>query len=183
MEVLPNWQEMVAIGRVARAQGRRGEVAVNPLTDFPERFRKLARVFTDDGAGHPLALSVEWVREQGGRPIVKFEGVTGIGDAERLSGRELRVLESELEPLPSGGHYLFRVRGCEVWDRGERYLGVVEDVIRTGGTDVLVVRDLVGEGHVELMIPFCEEFCSLVDTAGRRVEVHLPEGLVALNAD
>ena len=32
------WAELVAIGRVGKAQGRAGEVVVNPLTDFPERF-------------------------------------------------------------------------------------------------------------------------------------------------
>lgn len=183
MDAVPNWQEMVAIGRVARAQGRKGEVAVNPLTDFPERFRKLGRVFTDDGEGRVLVLPVEWVREQGGRPIVKFEGVSEIGDAERLSGRELRILESELEPLPEGSHYHFRVLGCAVWDRRQGYLGVVEDIMRTGGTDLLVVRDRAGERGGELLIPLCEEICKLVDTQRSRVEVEVPEGLVALNED
>jgi 16S rRNA processing protein RimM len=179
MDRVPIWQDMVAIGRVARAQGRKGEVAVNLLTDFPERFRKLVRVFADDGHGHIVTLPVEWVREQGGRPVVKFEGVSRIEDAERLSGRELRILESELEPLPDGSHYHFRVRGCEVWDRRRGYLGVVEDIMRTGGTDLLVVRGRGGE----LLIPFCEDICKLVDTEGSRLEVELPEGLVALNED
>ena len=183
MEAVPNWQEMVAIGRVARAQGRKGEVAVNSLTDFPGRFRRLARVFTDDGEGRVLALPLEWVREQGGRPILKFQGVSGIGDAKRLSGRELRILESELEPLPEGSHYHFRVRGCAVWDRRRGYLGVVEDIMRTGGTDLLVVRDPGSERGGELLIPLCEEICKSVDTERSRVDVEVPEGLVALNAD
>ena len=41
MDAVPNWQEMVAIGRVARPRVGKVEVAVNPLTDFPERFRRL----------------------------------------------------------------------------------------------------------------------------------------------
>lgn len=180
MEVVPNWGEMIAIGRVARAQGRKGEVAVNALTDFPERFQRLARVFADDGEGGFVVLPVEWAREQGGRPILKFEGVSEIGDAERLSGRELRVLESELEPLPAGSHYHFRIRGCVVWERRGGYLGVVEDVLQTGGTDLLVV---VGPRAGELLIPFCEEICRSVDTERSRVEVDLPEGLEALNED
>ena len=179
MHVMPNWQELVAIGRVARAQGRKGEVAVNPLTDFPERFRKLARVFADDGEGRVVMLPVEWVREQGGRPIVKFVGVSEIDDAQRLCGRELRILESELEPLPVGSHYQFRVCGSEVWDHRQGYLGTVEGFLRTGGTDVLVVSGPSGE----LLIPFCEEICKSVDTERSRVEVELPEGLVAVNED
>lgn len=183
MQVVANWQEMVAIGKVARPQGRKGEVAVNLLTDFPGRFRKLTRVFTDDGEGRVLALPVEWVREQGGRPILKFRGVSEIGEAERLCGRELRILESELEPLPEGSHYQFRVRGCAVWDRSQGYLGIVEDILRTGGTDLLVVSRGVGGHGGELLIPLCEEICKSVDTARSRVEVEVPEGLLALNAN
>jgi ribosomal 30S subunit maturation factor RimM len=55
----------------------------------------------------------------------------------------------------------------------------VEDIMRTGGTDLLVVRE---QGD-ELLIPFCEDICKLVDTEGSRLEVDLPEGLVALNED
>ncbi len=180
MEVAPNWRELVAVGRVARAQGRKGEVAVNPLTDFPNRFEKLTRVFTDNEDGSVSALPLEWVRQQGGRPIIKFEGITGIGEAERLSGRELRILESELEPLPEGSHYHFRVRGCGVWDRQRGYLGVVEEILTTGGTDLLVVRDSKAG---ETLIPLCEAICKSIDTERSRVEVDVPEGLVALNAN
>ena len=114
MEAVPNWLELVTVGRVARAQGRKGEVAVNPLTDFPDRFEKLNRVFTDNDDGSVTALLLQWVRLHGGRPVIKFEGITGIEEAERLSGRELRIPESELEPLPKGSHYHFRVLGCGV---------------------------------------------------------------------
>lgn len=179
MDVVPSWQELVAVGRVARAQGRKGEVAVNPLTDFPNRFEKLGRVFTDRDDGSVFALPVEWVRLQGGRPIIKFEGITGIGEAERLSGRELRIPESELEPLPEGSHYQFRVRGCGVWDGQRGYLGVVEEVLTTGGTDLLVVRDSKAG---ETLIPLCDAICKSIDTKRGRVEVDVPEGLVALNA-
>jgi 16S rRNA processing protein RimM len=180
MEAAPDWRELVAIARVARAQGRKGEVAVNPLTDFPNRFQKLSRVFTDGDDGSVFALPVEWVREQGGRPILKFQGISEIGEAERLSGRELRILESELEPLPEGSYYQYRVRGCAVWDRQRGHLGVVAEIMTTGGTDLLVVRNAEGE---ETLIPLCEAICKSIDIERSRVEVEVPEGLVALNAD
>ena len=35
-----NWDEMAVVGRIARAHGIRGQVIVNPETDFPdERFQ------------------------------------------------------------------------------------------------------------------------------------------------
>ena len=57
---------------------------------------------------------------------------------------------------------------------------MVEEIMTTGGTDLLVVRDAKTG---ETLIPFCEAICRSIDTERSRVEVDVPEGLVALNAD
>jgi len=155
-------------------------VAVEPLTDFPERFKDLSRVFIEGDAGDAVALRLEWVREQGGRPILKFDGISEIGEAERLAGQEIRIPESELVDLPDGSYFHFRVIGCGVWDRRGGYLGVVEEVLVTGGTDVLVVKNASRE---ESLIPLCEEICSVIDIGKKRIEVEAPEGLIGLNAN
>lgn len=174
------FQDLVAIGTIARPQGRRGEVIVNPLTDFPDRFTTLERVFVSSEDGGAVALRVEGAREQGGRPVLKIEGVETIGQAEALAGKEVRIPESELRALGPGMFYVFKLRGFSVWDRNAGELGVVEDVVRTGGTDLIVVRSL--EGH-ELLIPFCEDICRTVDGDAGRIEIVAPEGLLTLNAN
>jgi 16S rRNA processing protein RimM len=179
MDASSNWHELVAVGHLARPQGRRGEVAVEPLTDFPERFEDLDRVFIEGDQGRVIALRLEWVRQHGGRPILKFDGISGIGEAERLAGREIRIPESELVRLPEGSYFHFRVIGCGVWDHRSGYLGVVEEVLVTGGTDVLVVKNAARE---ECLIPLCEEICRLIDINKGRIEIEAPEGLVGLNA-
>ncbi|MFQ5789304.1 MAG: ribosome maturation factor RimM [Acidobacteriota bacterium] len=175
----PDWSGLVAIGLVARAQGRRGEVAVNPLTDFPERFDDLSRVFIEGVEGEPVALFLEWVRWQGARPILKFQGVCEIGAAEGLAGRELRIPEHELVPLPEDCFYQYQLVGCGVWDSRSGYLGRVEDIMVTGGTDVLVVRD---SSSRERLIPLCRQICRRIDAGEGRIETDAPEGLVSLNA-
>jgi 16S rRNA processing protein RimM len=181
MQDSPVWENLVAIGRVARPQGRRGEVAVDLLTDFPERFARLERVYVEgEPGGRSEPLDIEAVREQGGRPIVKFRGVAGIDEASSLAGRELRLPEDELQPLPSGSFYHFQVHGLPVWARGQEVIGVVEAVWRTGGTDLLVVRSREGR---EILIPLCAEICRKIDIEGGRIEIDPPEGLLTLNAD
>ena len=59
---LREWTELITIGRVAKSQGRKGEVAVNPLTDFPERFLDLRRVFVEGERGQPASLTMEAAR-------------------------------------------------------------------------------------------------------------------------
>lgn len=174
------WGSLVAIGEVARAQGRQGEVIINPLTDFPERFQDLERVFVEGTDGEPVALRLEWVRKQRGRPVLKFREINGIGEAERLSGCEIRIPESELVSLPEGSLFHFELEGCEVWDRVHGFVGVVKEIMVTGGTDLLVVRD--GSGH-ERLIPICKEICRRLETSRRQIEIHSPEGLLTLDAD
>ncbi len=174
-----SWKSLVTIGKVARAQGRRGEVIVDSLTDFPDRFYDLERIYIEGNDQEPVELRVEWVREQGGRPVLKFHEVTGIGEAERLAGSEIRIPESELVQLPPGSLFHFELQGCEVWDRASGFLGVVEEILVTGGTDVLVVRDPSGQ---ERLIPICEEICRRIDPGKGRIEIQAPEGLLGVNA-
>lgn len=175
------WSDLVAIGRVARSQGRLGEVAIEPFADVPERFEGLERVFLEglEGpGGEPTPFAVDSVRVHKGRPVLKLAGVSDIGAARALSGKEVRVPESELEPLPEGSYYHFEMKGLEVVDRELGHLGEVEDVLSTGGTDVLVVRGADGE---ENLVPLCAEICPRIDPRRGRIEIDAPEGLLGLN--
>ena len=179
-EELCEWADLVTIGRIAKSQGRKGEVAVNPLTDFPERFLDLPRVFVEGDGGEPAALTMEEARLHKGRPVVKFAGVSTIGEAQALAGKELRIPVAEVKPLPEGSFYHFEIAGLRVVDRDHGFLGTAEKVLTTGGTDVLMVR---GPGNGELLLPFCDEICRRIDIDAGCIEVEVPEGLIELNAD
>src|SRR6516164_3410107 len=150
-----NWDSMAAVGRIARAHGIRGQVIVNPETDFPEqRFRPGASVFVKRGSAVD-ALLVTTVRFQNGRPVIGFEGVQTMNDAEMLAGLELRVPVEELAALPAGTFYHHDLVGCHVvTGRGEE-VGTVEGVERTVGRSRLVVAGAKGE----ILIPLASEIC------------------------
>jgi 16S rRNA processing protein RimM len=170
--------QLVAIGRLTRSHGLRGELVVEPLTDHPERFQRLRRVYAVGRDKQCRELVVERCREHQGRPLLKFEGVDGIDAARALAGREIRLPEHELMPLPEGAFYAYRMVGLTVWTAGERFLGRVEAVMQTGGPDLLVVRDQRGD---EVLVPLSEEICR-VDLEARRIDLDPPEGLLTLNA-
>jgi 16S rRNA processing protein RimM len=174
---------LVAIGRIAKSQGRYGEVAVDPLTDFPERFAELEQVAIEGlnaDCAAPRWVRIESVRMHKGRPVLKLAGISSISEAQALRGKEVRMPESELRSLPEGSFYHFQLRGLTVADRASGEIGIVEDVLSTGGTDLLVVR---GRDGSETLVPLCEEIVRNVDPARGRVEIEAPEGLVSLNAN
>ncbi|HXJ18397.1 MAG TPA: ribosome maturation factor RimM [Candidatus Polarisedimenticolia bacterium] len=181
----------VTVARVLRPHGRRGEVAAEILTDFPEHLTRLAFVELWDvrpfaAAHEPRRVAVRSCRltqSRGGQAIFHFEGSDSISDAERLVGLEVRIPFAERMPLPSGSYYVTDLIGCEVRERGGAAIGRVRDVQATGedvaGTPVLVIDSPQGE----LLIPLAQEICVRVDVDARRIEVILPEGLRELNRD
>jgi len=174
-----DWADLVGLGEVAKTQGRYGEVILNRTSDQSECFSRLSRVFVEGADGRPEAVEVESARIHKGRPVVKLAGISSIGDAVALVGKELRIPESELDPLPDGSIYHFDIVGATVTDRERGVIGVVEKVISTSGTDVLVVRSDDGS---EQLLPLCEEICRRIDRDARRIEIDAPEGLIGLNA-
>jgi len=116
------WDALVLVGRIARTHGHRGAVIVKPETDFPEvRFAPGATVWIER-AGVPAEVTIVDAHFHNGRPIVMFEGVDSMNDAELLRGAELRVPEGALQPLPDGAFYHFQLIGCEVTTIGGELL-------------------------------------------------------------
>jgi 16S rRNA processing protein RimM len=168
----PDWALLVAIGRIVKPQGRKGEVAVEPFSDRPERFPALRRAWVGGAAGAPRAVTVAGCWPHKGRYVLKLEGVDSIDAAEELRGLELRIGEEELEALPEGSYYHHQLRGLRVEDDAGRPVGQVEDILETGGeAPVLVVRGPRGE----TLVPLAASFIRRVDLAAGRLVVVVPE--------
>jgi 16S rRNA processing protein RimM len=173
----PGWDEYATVGRIARTHGRRGQVIVNPETDFvEERFQPGAVVYARR-AGPIEAMRITSMRVHLGRPVIGLGGIDTMNDAEALAGVELRVPVADLEPLPAGTFYRHDLVGCTVeTTRGDR-VGDVEAVEGEMGASRLVVRGAGGE----VLIPLAETICVAVDIAARRIVVDPPEGLLEVN--
>ena len=174
---MPGWDDFVLVGRIGRTHGRRGEVTVNPETDFPEeRFAEGATVWMlRGGAPVPVAIRSSWMHK--GRPVVALAGVASMTDAEMLQGTELRVPHDELHPLPAGSYYEHDLVGCTLTTIEGQPLGVVRAVERGAGPPRLVV----GHGREEFQVPLVEAFCVEIDVAGRRIVINPPPGLLDVN--
>lgn len=169
---------MVTVGRIVRPHGNRGQVVVVAETDFAEeRFSPGAVLYLGGPAG-ARTIAVTSVRMQDGRPIVGFEGVTSIDDAEALRGRELRIPAEALQALPAGAYYVHDLVGCRVETTKGAAVGTVKDVHRDTGTQVLAVAGPAGE----VLVPFVDRICVRVDLDARVVVIEPPDGLLELNA-
>ena len=165
--------ELVAIAKIVRARGLRGEVVAELMTDFPERFEGLEEVTVVFGNGDRQVLKIERFFFQKNRIVLKFADVDSIETAETLRDTEVCVDETEAIELEEDEYFDWELEGCAVETIEGEKVGTVRELMRTGGTEVLVIDG----AEKELMIPFAEAICVEVDVEGKRIVVDPPEGL------
>lgn len=171
----------VAIARLVRPRGRKGEILAEVLTDFPDRFDQLKRAFLEASGGPPQPVEIAEIWWHGERLILRFEGFESIAQAKSLQGRLLLVPVEERVKLGANQYYLSDIIGCEVL-RGGRRIGTVTAVEPTGGADLLCVQPAQSaEASGEILIPFAREICPEIDVVARRIVIEPPEGLIDLN--
>ena len=138
-------EDWILIGRIRGAHGVRGELAVEPMTDFPQRFSHLESVYLGDRHAEYPVLSARTK----GRIFLMLGGVETREDARRLSNREIWVPRDQAMPLPEGEYYADEIVGLMVVLESGEVLGPVVDLITTGANDVYVVRN----GNRDVLIP------------------------------
>jgi 16S rRNA processing protein RimM len=197
----PRW---VLIARILRSRGNKGEVAAELLTDFPQRLTQLKEVFVghSGGGSEPRRFAVKscWLSQNHhGQAVFHFEGVSSISEAEKFRGLEVLLPIEQRVTLPAGQYFVSDLIGCSVFENpvsppvvssspcslaeASALLGTVRDVQfpgeETPGTPLLEVDTSRGE----MLIPLAVDICTRIDTAARRIDVLLPEGLRDLNAE
>lgn len=168
-------EELVAIAKLVKTRGIRGEIVADLLTDFPERFDDLEDVIAVmPKSGERLDLKIEDFWFQKNRIILKFKNYDSIEASQTLINAEICVPESDAVELEADEFYDWELIDCAVETiEGER-IGTVREVMRTGGTENLVVAG----GNKDYLIPFAETICVEVDVENKLIRVDLPEGLL-----
>jgi 16S rRNA processing protein RimM len=175
-------RDLVAVGKIIKVFGIRGEVILHSMTSVPARFRTLRRgylVRADDAERRTDAparqISIEHVSVQSRGVRLKLTGVDDRTTAERLVGMLLMVDENQKVRVPRGTWFVHDIIGMDVVDEEGNQIGIVHDVLHMPAQDVYVIKGERGE----MMIPAVKEFILSVDVAAHRMRVRLIEGMLA----
>jgi 16S rRNA processing protein RimM len=177
--VRPSAGEFFIVGRVRRAHGIRGELAVEVITDVPDAvFASGARVFagttTGDLVPERTELHVEQAAPFKGGMIVRFREITDRSEAERWRDRYFLVPATELSPPEDGEVYVHELIDMRVVLSSGAEVGRVIDVYELPqGLTLDVRRD---DGTV--MLPFNDRVVTGVDREARVITVDPPEGML-----
>ncbi|KJS18926.1 MAG: hypothetical protein VR72_20790 [Clostridiaceae bacterium BRH_c20a] len=163
---------MIKVGQIMSTFGNKGELKVFPLTDDPERFKKLKYVYLIMPDGD-IKMHISSVRNHKNTVILSFKEVPDMSSAEKLRNIYICIEEEQLVKLPENHYFIFQIIGIEVYEKGI-FLGKIQNVIQTGSNDVYVVKD----NEKEILIPALKSIVLGIDLDEKKMFVSLPEGLV-----
>ena len=161
--------ESLIVGRILAPWGIRGEVKVEVLTDFPERFAPQKVLYLN-----ARPLEIESCRPHKQHLVVKLATIDSVEDAEKLRGQALTIPRSELSRLPEGQYYTFQIIGLAVLTTEGEHLGQVTDIMATAGNDVYIVKGKRGE----ILIPAIEDVVKSIDLEEGKMVIEAIEGLL-----
>jgi 16S rRNA processing protein RimM len=168
--------DLVVIARAVRPHALKGEVVAELLTDFPERFEDVDELILVSPSGEKKSAQLEDFWFQKDRVVLKLAAYDDVDQAKLLVGYEFAVPDSERVPLEEDEFYDWELEGCTV-KVGDKSIGQVRSVMKTGGAEILVIADDSGK---EQLVPLAAEIVVNIDKAAKLILIDPPEGLLEL---
>jgi len=169
----------IAVGKVAKAHGIKGEIKVYPFSGRTDDFRGY-RLLTLVDPDHDLSRSyeVEQCRPLGNLVLLQLAGLADRSAAEGLRGWEVRIGREFLPSHGTGTFYWHELEGLPVITDDGQELGQITSLLATGAHEILVIT---GAG-AEYLIPAIDECVAGLAPDGKALIVTPPPGLLEMNA-
>lgn len=159
------------IGKIVNTHALKGDVKIQPWCDDPEVFFDLDEVYINDNV-----YFIERARIHKNFVIVKFKEVNSIEEAELLKNSVVEVEREALGDLPEGVYYICDLLDSEVITVDNKFLGYIDDVIKTGSNDVYVLKGT--KNKKPILIPVLPEIIVDTNIEDKIIKVKLIKGLV-----
>ena len=179
--------EYAIVGLIRKAQGIRGEVIVEPLTDKPDViFASGSRVFAGTSKGDPAVVhdvkgeeEIPTLTVAESRPfkkgwIVHFEELQDRDSAELWRGRYLLAPFSELPALEENEVYLHDLIGMRAVSTSGEQLGTVTTFYELPQGLMLDIKTQQGS----VLVPYRPEVIVRTDLVARNVVINDKLGLM-----
>jgi 16S rRNA processing protein RimM len=162
----------LAIARVVKPWGVRGEIKLEVLTGFPDQIERLKRVYVGSKAVPHDVAHFHW---HSGELLLQLADVRDRNAAELLRGQLVQIPHEEAVPLKPGEYYEHQIIGLHVTTTEDEPLGQVVEVLATGANDVYVVQGPRGQ----VLLPARVEVVRSIDLEAGTMTVTLLPGLIA----
>lgn len=168
---MPN---LIAIGRITKSVGIRGELKIFPLTDDPQRYYDLHSVWVGEDEQSAQEKQIQSCRLQPNAVYLYLQGISDRDSSDRFRGKFVFIpQELKIKP-PPGKHFIHDIIGLEVKTEEGVLIGVVKDVQHYPAQDIWIVKTQ----SKEILIPAVKEFIRRVDLKQGHIIIRSMEGLI-----
>src|SRR5437588_4856668 len=169
--------DLIVVAHIVKVRGLRGGVVADLLTDFPDRFENLKTLVGISSGGVKRSLQIEEQWFHGNRLVLKFANFNSIDEAKELVDYDLGVAAQDRVELPQDSFYEWELIGSRVETIGGESIGVVIEIMRTGGVEILKVVDESGRDR---LIPMASDIVVEIERDEKLIRIDPPEGLLEL---
>ncbi len=166
--------DLIAIGRISKPIGTRGEMKVLPLTDDRLRFTDLQSVWIGHDSKRAEQRDIQIVRIDAKQVVISVDGIETLQEANNFRNMYLFVPKEQTIKLHTGSYFMDDIIGCEVVTEEQMKVGIVADLLSLPANDIWVVRN----GKKEFLIPAVKAIIRNVDVKMKRITIHALEGLL-----
>lgn len=159
----------LAIGKLQRTHGIKGEMIMDLMTDFPERIKVGNLVFIGKKYQE---YTISSLRPNGPKLLAAFEGLNNCEQAAILRNQMVYIKVEDANTLPEGEFYHHEILGMLVVDESQNNIGNIVEIITTGANDVYVIKTEEGG---EILVPAIKSAIISIDRERKRMIVRLPE--------
>ena len=151
--------DLFLTGIILKPKGLKGELKVQPVTDYPESFLKRREYYIGKSPDDVVLRKVLSAKLNQGFAWIFMDGISSREAAEAVAGYRLFVSGDALEPMPGDRAYVHDLIGLEVLDEEGGKIGVLRDVLEMPAHDVYEIE----AGGRKVLVPAVEEFVSEID--------------------
>jgi 16S rRNA processing protein RimM len=177
-----NKNEWLVVGLITSCHGINGQVKVNSLSDFEERFLEPGMRWLQKDNEIPIKIKLASGFKQPGKQtfIVKFKGINTRNHAEQLKKYKILVKTNKLPNLKKEEFHLLELINLEVKIIENEELKIIGKVINLENekNNLLVIE--LFNNQKKVLIPFVKEIVPLVDTKNNFLIIDPPKGLLEL---
>ena len=167
------------IGEIVAPQGLRGDVRINPSSEFPERFTKPGKRWIQKTNELPTEIKLKKGTLIPGKSIyvISIEGVSNRSSAEEIIGWKLVIPIDSRPTLTKDEYHYLDLIGLEAREGPKKTLiGYVTDLIK-GGNDLLEIELVEGK---KVLVPFVREIVPVIEIKEKWLLINPPPGLLEL---
>ena len=159
----------LVVGRIGRAHGVLGEATIEVRTDDADlRFAIGNKLTLDSGK----QLSIKSSRWHNQVLLLAFDGINDRNQIEDLRD-QLISAEVDTNNMAEGEYHFQQLIGSEVFLKSGGLVGVVDEIVKLPGQDLLSVN----KDGKEVLIPMVKQIIVSIDIKTKRIVVDPPEGL------